>query len=77
MKRYKDKFIFYITGDLKKSMEKRANDLEISMADYLRTLIKQDIKLDTIAYLNYIKDEYVYDIDNISKKLSGSYKEIR
>ena len=58
-------------------MEKRANDLEISMADYLRTLIKQDIKLDTIAYLNCIKDEYVYDIDNISKKLSGSYKEIR
>lgn len=77
MKRYKDKFIFYITGDLKKLMEKRANDLEISMADYLRTLIKQDIKLDTIAYLNYVKDEYVYDIDNISKKLSGSYKEIR
>ena len=58
-------------------MEKRANDLEISMADYLRTLIKQDIKLDTIAYLNYVKDEYAYDIDNISKKLSGSYKEIR
>lgn len=77
MKRYKDKFIFYITEDLKKLMEKRANDLEISMADYLRTLIKQDIKLDTIAYLNYVKDEYVYDIDNISKKLSGSYKEIR
>lgn len=77
MKRYKDKFIFYITGDLKKLMEKRANDLEISMADYLRTLIKQDIKLDTIAYLNYVKDEYAYDIDNISKKLSGSYKEIR
>lgn len=77
MKRYKDKFIFYITGDLKKLMEKRANDLEISIADYLRTLIKQDIKLDTIAYLNYVKDEYVYDIDNISKKLSGSYKEIR
>ena len=77
MKRYKDKFIFYITGDLKKSMEKRANDLEISMADYIRTLINLDIKLCNIAYLNSVKDDCDNNIDNLTKKLSGYYKGLR
>lgn len=77
MQRYSKKFIFHISNDLKKQMENRSKELDISMSDYLRTLIKQDIKLNNIAYLTSIMDKQTFDIENLNKKLSGFYKGIR
>lgn len=74
MKRYNTRFIFYTTKSLKKEMRKRAKELDIPMSDYLRTLIKQDIKLNEIASNNLEQDENLYDIENFNKKLSGYYK---
>lgn len=51
--------------------------LDLSMSDYLRTLIKQDLKLNDIAFLESIKEKQVFDIDNINKKLSGYHKGLR
>ena len=74
MRRYNTKFIFYISKDLKKKLEKRSQELDISMSDYIRTLIKQDLKLNDIAYVNSIIDRQTFEIENINKKLSGYYK---
>lgn len=74
MKRYNTRFIFYTTKSLKKEMRKRAKELDIPMSDYLRTLIKQDIKLNEIASNNLEQDKNLYDIENFNKKLSGYYK---
>lgn len=75
MRRYNTKFIFYISKDLKKNYkEKRSQELDISMSDYIRTLIKQDLKLNDIAYVNSIIDRQTFEIENINKKLSGYYK---
>lgn len=76
MKRYKDRFTFYISEESKKAVEIRANELDISMADYIRTLINLDIKLNNIAYLNSMKDKFEDNADNLTKKLSGYYKGI-
>lgn len=74
MKSYNTRFIFYTTKSLKKEMRKRAKELDIPMSDYLRTLIKQDIKLNEIASNNLEQDKNLYDIENFNKKLSGYYK---
>ena len=74
MKRYNTRFIFYTTKSLKKEMKKRAKELDIPMSDYLRTLIKQDIKLNQIASNNLEQDRNLYDIENFNKKLSVYYK---
>lgn len=74
MKRYNTRFIFYTTKSLKKEMRKRAKELDIPMSDYLRTLIKQDIKLNEIASNNLEQGKNLYDIENFNKKLSGYYK---
>ena len=74
MRRYNTRFIFYTTKSLKKQMKKRAKELDIPMADYLRTLIKQDLKLNEIASNNLEQDRNLYDIENFNKKLSGYYK---
>ena len=74
MRRYNAKFIFYISKDLKKKLEKRSQELDISMSDYIRTLIKHDLKLNDIAYINSIMDRQTFEIENINKKLSGYYK---
>lgn len=74
MRRYNTRFIFYTTKSLKKEMRKRAKELDIPMSDYLRTLIKQDIKLNEIASNNLEQDKNLYDIENFNKKLSGYYK---
>lgn len=55
-------------------MERRSRELDISMSDYIRTLIKQDIKLNDIAYINAIRDKHILDVENINKKLSGYYR---
>ncbi len=74
MKKYNTRFIFYTTKSLKKEMRKRAKELDIPMSDYLRTLIKQDIKLNEIASNNLEQGKNLYDIENFNKKLSGYYK---
>lgn len=74
MRRYNTKFIFYISKGLKKKLEKRSQELDISMSDYIRTLIKRDLKLNDIAYVNSIIDRQTFEIENINKKLSGYYK---
>lgn len=74
MKRYNTRFIFYTTKSLKKEMRKRAKELDIPMADYIRTLVKQDIKLKQIALNNLDQDKNLFDIENYNKKLSGYYK---
>ena len=74
MRRYNTKFIFYTSKDLKKKLEKRSQELDIFMSDYIRTLIKQDLKLNDIAYVNSIIDRQTFEIENINKKLSGYYK---
>ena len=74
MKRYNTRFIFYTTKSLKKEMRKRAKELDIPMADYIRTLVKQDIKLKQIALNNLDQNKNLFDIENYNKKLSGYYK---
>lgn len=74
MKKYNTRFIFYTTKSLKKEMRKRAKELDIPMSDYLRTLIKQDIKLNEIASNNLEQGKNLYDIENFNKKLSGYYR---
>lgn len=74
MKRYNTRFIFYTTKSLKQEMRKRAKELDIPMADYIRTLVKQDIKLKQIALNNLDQDKNLFDIENYNKKLSGYYK---
>lgn len=59
---------------MKKKLEKRSQELDISMSDYIRTLIKRDLKLNDIAYVNSIIDRQTFEIENINKKLSGYYK---
>lgn len=74
IKRYNTKFIFYMTKTLKKDMRKRAKEIDISMSDYIRTLIKQDLKLNEIGVNNYNQDQNMVDIENYNKKLSGYFK---
>ena len=77
MQRYSKKFIFHISNDMKKQMENRSKELDISMSDYLRTLIKQDINLNNMAYITSLMDKQTIDIENLNKKLSGYYKGTR
>jgi len=77
MQRYSKKFIFHISNDLKKQMENRSKELDISMSDYLRTLIRQDINLNNMAYITSLMDKQTFDIENLNKKLSGYYKGTR
>ena len=74
MKRYNEKFMFYITKSLKKDVRKRSKELDISMSDYIRTLIKQDIKLNQITNTTIDQNKNMYDMNNFNKKLSGYYK---
>lgn len=58
-------------------MKKRAKELDIPMSDYIRTLIRQDLKLQEIAINNINHNQNVFDIENFNKKLSGYYKGLR
>ena len=44
------------------------------MSDYIRTLIKQDIKLNQIANTTMDQSKNMYDMENFNKKLSGYYR---
>lgn len=66
--------MFYITKNLKKDIRKRSKELDISMSDYVRTLIKKDLKECEIVSNALEKDKNTYDVDNFNKKLSGYYR---
>lgn len=66
--------MFYITKNLKRDIRKRSKELDISMSDYVRTLIKKDLKECEIASNTLEKDKNTYDVDNFNKKLSGYYR---
>ena len=66
--------MFYITKSLKKDIRKRAKELDISMSDYIRTLIKQDMKLNQIINTTIDQKKNMYDMENFNKKLSGYYR---
>ncbi len=66
--------MFYITKNLKKDIRKRSKELDISMSDYIRTLIKKDLKECEIVSNTLEKDKNIYDVDNFNKKLSGYYR---
>ena len=66
--------MFYVTKNLKKDIRKRSKELDISMSDYVRTLIKKDLKECAITYNILDKDKNESDIDNFNKKLSGCYR---
>ena len=63
--------MFYITKNLKRDIRKRSKELDISMSDYVRTLIKKDLKECEIASNTLEKDKNTYDVDNFNKKISG------
>lgn len=69
--------MFYTTKSLKKDIRKRAKELDISMSDYIRTLIKQDLKLKEIVNTSFNQDKNIYDIENFNKKLAGYYKDLK
>lgn len=69
--------MFYTTKTLKRDIRKRAKELDISMSDYIRTLVKKDLKECEIANNNLDHEKNIFDIDNFNKKLSGYYKGLR
>ena len=69
--------MFYTTKSLKKDIRNRAKELDISMSDYIRTLVKKDIKECEIVSNNFNREKIDFDIDNFNKKLSGYYKDLR
>lgn len=77
MKRYNTKFIFYTTKSLKNKLKKRAKDLDISMSDYIRTLIKQDLTLNQISISRFNQELDLQHLNNFNNKLSGYYKDLR
>lgn len=77
MKRYNTKFIFYTTKSLKNKLKKRAKDLDISMSDYIRTLIKQDLTLNQISISKFNQELDLQHLNNFNNKLSGYYKDLR
>ena len=77
MKRYNTKFIFYTTKSLKNKLKKRAKDLDISMSDYIRTLIKQDLTLNQISISKFNQELDLQHLNNFNNKLSGYYKYLR
>ncbi len=69
--------MFYTTKALKRDIKKRAKELDISMSDYIRTLVKKDLKECEIVNNNLDYDKNIFDIDNFNKKLSGYYRGLR
>lgn len=66
--------MFFITKNIKRNIRKRSKELDISMSDYIRTLIKKDLKECEIVSNTFEKDKNTYYVDNFNKKLSGYYR---
>lgn len=76
MRRYNTRFSFYITQSLRQGMKKRSKELDITISDYIRTLIKKDLKESSMADSIVNTNKISYDINLYNKKLSGYYKEL-
>lgn len=74
MKRYNTKLVFNTTKTLKNNIKKRSKKLDISMSDYVRTLIKKDVKENLILNKNIDQNKNMYDLENFNKKLLGFYR---
>ena len=74
MKRFDTYLMFYTTKKLKRDMRKRAKELELTMSDYVRTLIKRDLKINDIVNNEINNQNNTFDMDNLNKKLSGYYR---
>lgn len=66
-------FKFCITKKLKNDIKRRSRELDISMSDYIRTLIKKDLTENKIVNNTMDHDKNLYDVNNFNKKLSGYY----
>ncbi len=74
MKKYNTRFIFYSSKTLKNQIRKRAKELDISMSDYIRTLIKKDIKENELKNNIISQNNNIYDINMYNNKLRGYYR---
>ena len=64
-------FKFCITKKLKNDIKRRSRELDISMSDYVRTLIKKDLTENKIVNNTMDHDKNLYDVNNFNKKLRG------
>lgn len=69
MKRYNSKFGFLLTTKQKKSIQKRAKKLDISIAEYIRCLTKIDERFDDIEKYNQLSKSKLQEIEIIKAKM--------
>lgn len=69
MKRYDSRFGFLLTNKQKRDIKRRANNLDISIAEYLRCLAKIDTRFDEIEKFNTKTKEKLREIDIIKAKM--------
>lgn len=69
MKRYDSKFGFLLTNKQKRDIKRRANKLDISIAEYLRCLVKIDTRFDEIEKFNAKTKDRLREIDIIKAKM--------
>lgn len=69
MKRYDSKFGFLLTNKQKRDIKRRTNKLDISIAEYLRCLVKIDTRFDEIEKFNAKTKDRLREIDIIKAKM--------
>ncbi len=69
MKKYDSSFGFLITSKQKNIIKKRAKKLDISIAEYLRSLAKIDVNFDDIEKYNQMTKERLKEIENIKARM--------
>ncbi|MDD4547128.1 MAG: hypothetical protein PHI05_00040 [Bacilli bacterium] len=69
MKRYDSRFGFLLTNKQKRDIKRRANKLDISIAEYLRCLVKIDTRFDEIEKFNAKAKDRLREIDIIKAKM--------
>lgn len=69
MKRYNSRFGFLLTTKQKKSIQKRAKKLDISIAEYIRCLAKIDERFDDIEKYNQLSKSKLQEIEIIKAKM--------
>ncbi len=69
MRRYDSSFGFLLTAKQKNEIKKRAKKLDISVAEYLRCLVKIDVKFDDIERYNKMTKERLREIDTIKSRM--------
>ncbi|MDD4375546.1 MAG: hypothetical protein PHR25_02075 [Clostridia bacterium] len=69
MKRYDSRFGFLLTTKQKKDIKRRASRLDISVAEYLRCLVKIDTRFDDIEKYNAKTKNKLREIEIIKAKM--------